>query len=238
MGVKESVLRRNDLLAKIGKYSLSTQFPEDFEVYVVALELVNSDGETLKYFIFPVMPNTLDESINFNTNIKKTLGGVSVLKTTTFIPTDITLAGSFGRRLQVLLGKEYVPIISGFKKVVDSKGQRVEFDTKVKTGYGCCKILQSICNDSKELDGGKPRTLIFYNLALGNSYVVEPMNLRFNMSMETNMIWNYSLPLKSVAPISFSYSSKEFLKERARLGRTDLVQQELSRLTSKINRFL
>lgn len=238
MALKDTVSRHRNLLEQVGKYGLSVQFPDDFEVYIVALELINSSGETLKYFIFPIMPSTIDENINFTTSIKKTFGGISVLSSTTFTPNDITLSGNFGRRLQVLLGKEYIPIIDGFKKIVSQGISKIEFDTKVKTGYGCCKVLQSICEESKTLEDGNPKTLILHNLALGNSYIVKPQSLRFTQSQDTNMIWNYSLPLKAVAPLSLAFSSKEVKIERLRLGGTDWVQQDLSRVTSKLSKFL
>lgn len=237
MTLTESIAKRNTLLSEVGSFALSSQFPEDFEVYVVALELVNSSGETLRYFMFPVMPSTIDEGLNYNTNIKKTFGGISVLSSPTFVPSDITLSGSFGRRMQVLLGDTVLGLVSSFRQTVINKRLEVEFDSKVKTGYGSCKILQSICEEARSISGG-PKTLILYNLALGNSYIVRPGSLRFTQSQESNMIWNYSLPLKSVAPLSTVFSSKDIVKERARLAGTSIVQKDLTRLTSKINRLI
>ena len=238
MSVQETVEKRQEYLRNVGKFALSSMFPDDFEVYVTALELINSDGETLRYFIFPIMPNTIDEAISFNSNIKKTFGGVSVLSTTNFIPTDITLSGSFGRKFQVLLGDVISNLTDSFKKVVTGTKKTLEFDSRIKTGYGSCKVLQSILEESKTLDNGKSKTLILYNLALGNSYIVKPVSLRFTQSQETNMVWNYSLSLKSIAPLSLAFSSKKMLYERVKLGGTALLQQELSQLTSRINQVL
>jgi len=40
----------------------------------------------------------MDESQTFASNVKRTLGGVTVLSTPTFTSKDVVLAGTFGRR--------------------------------------------------------------------------------------------------------------------------------------------
>lgn len=213
-------------VAKAGRSLLNIRYPKEFELYMCALELLDQNNKTLQYFIFPVMPSNIEESQPEITNIKKTLGGVTVLSNSTFIPRDITLTGNFGRSFKVLLGKNVVDLVSAFKE-----RRQEEYNVSIKTGYGCCKILESIKDDAKSLTGGVKR-LIFYNLALGNNYLVKPLNLKFAMSQESNMIWNYSLSLKAIAPLDDLQEST--LRERQGVVLTKTVQDSATRVTNKL----
>ena len=98
------------LLASTGRAALHALFPNDFEYYMCALELVNSKGRPAEYFVFPVTPGSINISSSPLTNIVKTIGGVSVMKTTTFIPEECTLSGTFGRKLRALIGSNFVAV--------------------------------------------------------------------------------------------------------------------------------
>jgi hypothetical protein len=74
------------------------------------------------------------------------------------------------------------------------------FSNNVKTGYGCMKILQAICDSSLEIDNGKPRRLYFHNPAFGESHLVKVISFNPNQNMQSNMIWNYTLQMKSITP--------------------------------------
>ncbi len=55
-------------------------------------------------------------------------------------------------------------------------------------------------------------SLYFYNLSLGNNYLIQPNTLTLSMSEEKNMIWRYSLNMTSLAPLdAISTSSKNEL---------------------------
>jgi hypothetical protein len=216
--VQERVTKLRETVGQIG---LSYQFPKEFEYYMAALELCDSEMKTEYYFIFPVMPSSITNSIPVPTNTKITNGGITVIKNTQFVPRELTLTGNFGRSLKVLLGKgKYQELVSSFKDTsggISKKsilsGAGNVFDQRTKTGYGCCKLLEEIVYQSSQLDDfGKQKHLIFYNLAFGDSFFVEPSNLTFTMSAESNMIWNYSLPLKAVARIDQYLSRAKDLK--------------------------
>lgn len=246
MSIENVVRRRAVLLEQLGKTGLNIKYPNEFELYVVALELVDEDFNTLKYFLFPVMPKSLEEDSQQLASIKKTIGGVHVLTTTHFIPTDISLSGTFGRRLRVLLNGTYTEFLTSFKTSTDdltwkslSKGAVEFFDENIKTGYGCTKILESLINDTNTISpNGGSRNLLFHNLALGNSYVVRPIGLKLSQNQESNMIWNYSLTLRSLAPLSAFYNSSELQKKRLDLGGTSLLQKNLDSSISSLTRFI
>jgi hypothetical protein len=95
---------------------------------------------------------------------------------------------------------------TSFKSVVNF------FDDQVKTGYGCLKKLEEILKNSNKSvidpETGKEifYQLIFYNFALGNSYLVELKHFTANQDQQSNMIWNYNLQLIAIAPIEALYS--------------------------------
>lgn len=222
------------LLGGIGRSILNAKFPNEFELYMCALELIDQDGLTLRYFIFPVMPSSIEETQPQITNIKKTLAGVTVLSNPTFVPGDISLSGSFGRKFRALLGNTYLDLTSSFKV----NANKAVFDARLKTGYGCCKVLEEIISESKVVDEKGIRRLIFYNPALGNSYLVKPMSLKFSMSQESNMIWNYSLPLKTIAPLESFKSASEMKQSREQLTTTGYIQKQIERVTSDLTSIL
>jgi hypothetical protein len=200
--------RFRGLLSNIGKAGLNAQFPNDFELYIVALELVNGNGDTEDYFVFPIMPNSITESISPSINIKKTFAGVAVQKTNTYVPTDITLNGNFGKKLKFLINQDLISF-TGLR--ITPNGLKNAFSDRIKTGYGCYKLLERICAKSQSLDlvYKKPYSLYFYNLALGNNYLVEVMNITPNQTLNSNMMWEYSLQLKSLSRIEDLKSRKQ-----------------------------
>ena len=221
-------------LATLGKPLLNVAYPDDFELYVCGLELTDENFKTLQYFVFPVMPISMEENQTFGSNVKKTLGGVTVLNTQTFMPNDVTIAGTFGRKMRVLIGNDLTNIIQYFKS-----GTKPTFDTKVKTGYGCIKILENIVNLANQVNSNnKTVRLIFHNCALGNSYLIKPMSLKLSQNQQSNMIWNYSLTMKAIADIKDIMSKDDVNKSRRKLVGTNIVQNGVNKVVDKLTTIL
>lgn len=230
-----------------GKWLLNQQFPNDFEYYMCAFELLNSDLSTSKYFIFPILPNSISYNDSPITKISKTAGGISVLKSDQFIPKQISLNGTFGRSFKVLMGQTYQDILSSFKKDNNesnlkniSNGLSQTFSDTFKTGYGCCKILEDILVSSNQKDEvGGVKFLIFYNLAFNQSFFVEYEDLGFSQSLESNMIWNYSLKLKAIANSNnFLKSKLDVKKSNKQLVYDDLIQKKANKVYSSVTTLL
>jgi len=220
---------------------LNVKYPKEFEIYLCALELQDADGKSLQYFIFPIMPSTMDEEVGKLTNVKKSALGVTVLSTSSFVPTDINLVGSFGRNFKVLLGSSYKDLVGGYdnltpksllKKVTDDV-----FDTRVKTGYGCIKILEDLIYQVDNTEGGVKR-LVLYNLASGNNYIVEPLRFRISQSEGSPMIWNYSLQLKSVMKLETFMTDKELQEERLKLNAVGILQKTVNTVVNNLTKVL
>jgi len=206
-----------NLQESIGKSALHFLFPNDFEVYICSLELVDSDDLTVDVLVFPVMPEQMEERKPTNTNIKKTAAGVVAFSTPSFVPTDISLRGNFGKNFKFLLGRTIIDTsVVSYSTLggnyLNTFGElnilNKTFTPFIKTGYGAFKILESIVFKSRMLDRkNNPFRLYFYNPALGNSYMVKAVDFTGKQSKETNMIWNYALNLKSIAPITVRSAS-------------------------------
>lgn len=252
MSLLSATTKLNSLLRTVGKINLNANYPDEFELYLFAFELIDYKGTVLQYFIFPDNPKAIREAQPQMSTVTKSMTGVVVLNNPTFVPVDISMSGTFGRRLRILIGKNTLTLASHYitaqvQQLTNSGDQQSGnnaspvFDTQVKTGYGCTKILEKILKDASKLDDGNPRTLIFYNLALGNSYVVEittpPV---FEMSEDNNMLWQYSVSLKGVAPADnfVKYDNKNFKSVQQQLAVNQFAQDRVNGVVSFINKFV
>lgn len=240
--LQSSITNKNNLSVgsskPLGAEDLHLQHPNEIEYYACAFELINSKGDTEKFFSFPVMPNSITINKTSNTNISKTIAGVVVSSNPTFVPFDINLSGNFGRRFRRILK---TPKTEAPKKKLSktSTGTRVSkefgtgqidyvlngvtvsgkanmFSTDYKTGYGNMKILEALIEKSQSSDENyRPYKLIFYNLSFNQRYMVEVTGITFTQTKELNRIWQYSMNLKVVAPadsIKPYENSKQSLK--------------------------
>lgn len=212
MTKEEADRRYREAIAGLGRDTLGALFPTEFEVYMMGLELVNADGDTVEYFLFPVMPKSISKSEPELTNIKKTAGGISIISTPNFVPETITIDGTFGRTFKVLLGNTWLDFkalaIDTVKDVKSVTGGQVlrtlnPFSKTVKTGYACTKILQGILKKSVDTDdAGQPYRLYFHNPTLGEAHLVEKESLTLNMDESSNnRMWDYQFSLQTIAPI-------------------------------------
>lgn len=200
-----------DITARAGKALLSSQFPDDFEYYMCALELVDAtdSNNILDYVVFPIMPDNIRISEDKIQNTTKTSNGVVVLENFSFVPKNITISGNFGRRIKPMnAGGESFPIALTSEKVTsavdNSLNKKItlpEFSITAKSGYGITKILERMFEKSSSLVNGVPVQLFFYNFAFNSHYLVQPINVQFFQNRNsTNMIWEYSMSFLGIAP--------------------------------------
>lgn len=202
------------LMESVGRPALATLFPNDFEVYLCTLELVTADGETIDFFTFPVMPESISKQEIKRNSIRNTAGGITVLSSPTYTPQEISIKGNFGRSFKILIGDTEsnaaaYSMSSGKYDISDLTGKvkstiNTVFDASIKTGFGATRMLKAIISKSNGVDDkGRPFKLYFYNLAFGESYlvVVPPNGITFSQNMQKNMIWEYNLNMTAVAPL-------------------------------------
>jgi hypothetical protein len=185
-------------------------FPDEFEYYALTLEIVNSKGESIEWLTFPVMPESITYDDQSVVNIQKTIGGIVAMDSSTYTPKTISLSGTFGRKFRLLLQpREVITKASEFSISdensinVTSAKKRVEFDPRLKTGYGATKLLQRIMELSSSVDEeGQPYRMYLYLPPLGQNFLVK--RNAFQLSQEvssSNMMWRYSVQLTSIAPL-------------------------------------
>jgi hypothetical protein len=212
--IENIISRYNQEISNIGRAGLHALFPRDIEFYSMALELVDIAGNSIDYFVFPIMPSQIRKSEANRNTVKKTAKATVILGSKYFTPSQITMTGNFGRTFKILIGKQ--PIVfkglrfsrkSGVNKASDLETSGLakikavipEFNVNIKTGYGCIKILQSMIDKARGTDAdGNPFKLYLYNQALGESYWVVPNKQPLILSQDENqqnMIWNYSLDM-------------------------------------------
>lgn len=238
------------LTQQVGGAALHHLFPHDIEYYYIALELVNSRGQSVEFFGFPILPSNIQETKPEIKNIKKSGGGVTVLKTSNFIPRDILLQGNFGRQFKFLLGGELIDFAAlSFSSQTGNFGSNVvsgikqtfqQLDPKIKSGYGCIKILESIINKSQDLDeNGESYRLYLYNPVLGNNYLVEVLSSSFSMNEnEANRIPHYNVSLKAIAPLDQITTRDNYENSLLRNLSFDLITKGVNRVGNNLKRSL
>ena len=96
--VTENAIRIADTLGRAGLHAL---LPENFEYYMCSLELLDDNGNTKGFLMFPVMPSNVVETKTAIASVTKTNAGVVTLFNPTFVPRDISIQGTFGRKLRL-----------------------------------------------------------------------------------------------------------------------------------------
>jgi hypothetical protein len=204
----ESAQQIQKFITDAGKAGANALFPNDFEYYAITLELTDSKGTTVDYLTFPVNPEGIDYNETSLVNIKKTLGGVTALDTSSFIPKKYTITGTFGKKFRLLLTKPSTSELSTDKGVYDKIQSGLEIKTsvlnaKLKTGYGTTKLLEAIITKSSGLDQyNRPMRLYLYNPTLNHNFLVKSQSIMLHQDKQaSNMMWKYTLTLTAIAPI-------------------------------------
>ena len=230
----------------IGIEAVSQLYPNDFEVYMVALELVDSEDNTIDYLTFPIMPESISKVEPTRTNIKKSMSGVTVLTNPSFTPQEITIKGNFGRNFKIILGdnssnSEFSTNAGKYDlySILDQKVVSLmslgEFNVGVKTGYGLIKILKAMISKSIGVDKkGLPFKLYFYNMALGESYLVAipPSGAQFSQDISKNMIWEYNITMTVLAPLEAVSSKKKIVMDKLL---PSLISSGVSEIASSVS---
>lgn len=242
-----------NLVNSVGKGVLNALYPRDIEFYFISLELTDSDNNTIDYFTFPVMPEGISRNQNKRINIKQALNSTTVLTSSSFVPFDVNLRGDFGRVFKIMLSGESVifsalrySMLSGVNRKdqisdITLKEFGIPFDPAIKSGYGCSKILQSIIDKSDGSDGNGNFKLYLYLPAFGESYLVVPTQNPLTWTQNVtakNMIWQYNLNLKAIAPISSLRDEKELRKKMVYVNSFSSIEKGVNNVSKTIAKMI
>lgn len=211
-----------NLVASLGRAGLNALYPDEFEFYMISLELVNSDGNTEEFLSFPIMPSEIKYNKNFVNNNILTAGGVVSLTSSNFTPTITQFSGSFGRKFNLSFGMNNISSVAYHLSLrsgnLVSYGSRTKIRTAifspiVKTGFGAVKLLEGICSKSDTLDSkGKPYILYTYNPAIGHNFISKIKSFTMRQSEEKNMVWEYDVIMENIGRIDSLRAAKINLK--------------------------
>ena len=195
---------------KIGMAGLHALCPDNYEYYMCSLELLDVNKNQEGFITFPVMPNSITESRAPIQTQVKTKNGIITTFNDSFAPVNISLQGTFGRKLRICSGITE-PNKNGWDKFLNGTiGRASWLPNGVKTGYGLTKLMEAILDKATETDNnGNPYILLFNNYAFNSAYVVDVVNRGFSQGVENNMIWYYSVQLKAVASASAVKSASQ-----------------------------
>lgn len=242
--------RLKTAISSVGRATLHALYPKDVEFYLIALALEDSKGNLVDYFSWPILPDSISETRKEITNVRKTMGGVNVLKNPTFVPTQISMRGDFGQRFKVLLNGqnfEFAGIQLSTKSGsfdITPPGQLEntvpQFSSFAKTGYGCIKVLEAMIAKSKKLDSyNKPFSLYLYNPILGNNYQVEvDVFVHSQDSSKYNMFPSYNIQFTSVAPLDSLIGRAQNVKSAIKNVAFSVLQRKANTLVSPIRKAL
>lgn len=222
--------KAQDVIMTLGRSALHAMSPDDFEYYSCTLELVDSHGVIENILHFPVMPNSISINRTSLVNIKKSgLTYISQFQDT-YVGQNISIAGTFGRKFRLLITNG----IGG--NINDNQNLLNYFDLKVKTGYGALKLLEKIIESSQKLDDyGNPKILFLYNHSFNQNVVIEVLNFQVSQSLENNMIWNFSIDSKSLAPADSILFLGNFEKHLMKLLAVEALNKSINDIFSNIN---
>lgn len=224
--------KAQNIIANGGRAALHALAPDDFEYYACSFELLKSNGDIERIFHFPVMPNGISIDGQSIVNIMKTGTGTTVQFNDSFVPKNISINGTFGRKFRLLLSDNSGNDIS-FKNI---KQNLKDIDLKVKTGYGAMKSMEYLLDELYLLDEyNMPRFLIFHNLAFNQSLLVEVISKNFSQSNENNMMWNYSIQLKGVADAKKLVLGKSHSRKLKDLLSVSSMQFGINKMFSDLN---
>lgn len=204
-----------DAAVSMGKAALHATAPDNFEYYLCSLELLDgTNGKKVGFLSFPVLPDSITQSHQTIQSIVKTQNGIVTTYNQSFAPVDISINGSFGRKIRILTdlkdpwqykGKKWSTFLNGSVNIPG-----INVGISLKTGYGLVKVLQHMLSGATGNLGGaamisagdkefRPYFLIFNNYTFNQSFVVEVIGYSFSQNVGNNMIWNYNVQLKAVA---------------------------------------
>lgn len=213
---REALSKFAQVSSVMSRPDMSMLYQRDFEVYMMALELADSDDNMIDYFAFPVMPDSIAKTENQIVNTKKTMNGVTVLTTNTNSIQSISIKGDFGRNFKILLNPKQ-PSVLGYAFSIDS-GKYDQYSIKsnalsmtfplffngITTGFGALNRMRAIISKSTGVDRqGNPFRLYFYNMAMGEAYLIttRPEGITVSQNKDRNMIWGYNATFDILAPL-------------------------------------
>ena len=213
----QNLILGSSTVANLSELILHTLYPNQFELYFVALELQNSKNPPVvtDRFIFPILPTSITNPDSNIASVQKTAGGIVTNYVSGFVPNQIIISGHFGRDFKTqIMNRENFTEFTMSEKIKEQWAIIKPFlSNTILNGYGCFNALKRIFEKSRNLDeSGKPYKVIFHNFVYSSSYYVQLMNLDSNMTYEKNRIHTYTLTMTKTGTLDLTKSDQYGLR--------------------------
>jgi hypothetical protein len=259
----EANFRVKQAINLFGRGLLHQQYPNDIEFYFMALEVVDSNLNTVAYFPFPVNPSLYRSSVLPQTTIRNNYGGINVIRREAFIPREIQIAGTFGRRFNVSFpniseignivsfnaaainpnkvpSKHQEPLATAKEYSHSIKQNGLQLDVRIKNGYGMCRVLEGLLTQvySNNSGNGFGRgDNAPYYLILYNSFNNDNYIVEpagFAFPHTVGQNMMHNYELNLIAVAPLSYLAQDAASKIKRINKTATLEKVASRLAGKV----
>lgn len=213
------------------KAILHNIYPEDFEYYLCAFELVDAKSlKTLSYVTLPIMPDNIKMTYQNIQSTSKTSNGVVTIENFSFNPRQISLIGNFGRKMKLVdTNFELTQFSNSVYGAIRKKLNHVlDFNANVKTGYGMVKLLEKFIEFAKTNSTESPVLLFFYCFAYNYNFLVQPLNFNVSQNRNMNMIWEYEITMTALAPASEILRTDDYKQTLSKFLKRDVIKSGVS----------
>lgn len=172
--------------------------------YVLHIELENKVTKEIEDFLdFPIMPQQIELTSEFMTTVTKTQGSTVVISNSSYMPTIMTISGTFGDKNVVDMQKRapeerlwdsHVYMDEFYENPQKTTGGSI---TKLNsmTGYAVLKYFDALLEQHRKSD---LYNLNVFNLTFDQQMTVMPIKKDFSITADKNGLWFYSVTFQSV----------------------------------------
>lgn len=172
--------------------------------YVLHIELENKvTKEIVDFLDFPIMPQQIELTNEFMTTVTKTQGSTVVISNNSYMPTIMTISGTFGNK----------NVVDVYRKIPESETLKIsttrdfyyrdseatsgksENELGIMTGYAILKYFDALLEKHRLSD---LYNLNIFNLTFDQQFTCVALKKDFNMTVDKNGLWFYSVTFQSV----------------------------------------
>ena len=216
--------------------------------YVLHIELENKvTKEIVDFLDFPIMPQQIELTSEFMTTVTKTQGSTVVVSNNSYMPTIMTISGTFGNKNVVDVYKR-IPITEMEKMITVNDLSYTDFDATTgqtnslggqMTGYTVLKYFDALLEKHRISD---LYNLNIFNLTFDQQFTCVALKKDFNMAVDKNGLWFYSVTFQSVKDSTSSTNVKEdyelALSQRMEAKRQAVEEYNKNILLGVVNQYV
>lgn len=216
--------------------------------YVLHIELENKvTKEIVDFLDFPIMPQQIELTSEFMTTVTKTQGSTVVVSNNSYMPTIMTISGTFGnknvvdtyKRIPDIFEAGYTVTIDKYYTDSEATSGQVNNLPFAMTGYAVLKYFDALLEKHRLSD---LYNLNIFNLTFDQQFTCVALKKDFNMTVDKNGLWFYSVTFQSVKDSTSSTNVKEdyelALSQRMEAKRQAVEEYNKNILLGVVNQYV